>query len=54
MPVLIKAYGIPETLHHDDFHDGNIFVQREGTSINRYTLPIGVKAAWRIPSSRWW
>jgi Phosphotransferase enzyme family len=25
----LAAYGIPETLQHDDFHDGNIFV-REG------------------------
>ena len=22
----LDAFGIPETLHHDDFHDGNIFV----------------------------
>ncbi len=22
----LSAYGIPETLHHDDFHDGNIFI----------------------------
>lgn len=29
----LARYGIPETLHHDDFHDGNIFV-REG----RYTF----------------
>jgi hypothetical protein len=26
---LLASAGIPETLHHDDFHDGNIFV-REG------------------------
>ncbi len=25
----LAAYGIPETIHHDDFHDGNIFI-REG------------------------
>jgi len=25
----LASFGIPETLHHDDFHDGNIFV-REG------------------------
>ncbi|MGN6758049.1 MAG: phosphotransferase [Thermomicrobiales bacterium] len=23
----LAAYGLPETLHHDDFHDGNIFVR---------------------------
>jgi aminoglycoside phosphotransferase (APT) family kinase protein len=23
----LAAYGIPETLHHDDFHDANIFVR---------------------------
>ncbi len=23
----LASFGIPETLHHDDFHDGNIFVQ---------------------------
>lgn len=23
----LAAFGIPQTLHHDDFHDGNIFVQ---------------------------
>jgi hypothetical protein len=23
----LSTYGIPETLHHDDFHDGNIFLQ---------------------------
>jgi hypothetical protein len=30
---LLATFGLPETLHHDDFHDGNIFV-RDG----RYTL----------------
>jgi hypothetical protein len=25
----LAAYQIPETLHHDDFHDGNIFFQSE-------------------------
>jgi hypothetical protein len=29
----LAAFGLPETLHHDDFHDGNIFV-RDG----RYVL----------------
>jgi hypothetical protein len=29
----LASYGVPETLHHDDFHDGNIFV-RDG----RYTF----------------
>jgi hypothetical protein len=29
----LAGYGVPETLHHDDFHDGNIFV-RDG----RYTF----------------
>lgn len=24
---LLRSAGIPETLHHDDFHDGNIFVR---------------------------
>ncbi|MGA9396933.1 MAG: phosphotransferase [Anaerolineaceae bacterium] len=23
----LSAYGIPATLHHDDFHDGNVFLQ---------------------------
>jgi len=23
----LTSFGIPETIHHDDFHDGNIFVQ---------------------------
>ena len=23
----LSSFGIPETIHHDDFHDGNIFVQ---------------------------
>jgi hypothetical protein len=23
----LASYGLPETLHHDDFHDGNIFVR---------------------------
>lgn len=27
--ALLAASGVPETLHHDDFHDGNVFV-REG------------------------
>ena len=22
----LAGYGVPETLHHDDFHDANIFV----------------------------
>jgi hypothetical protein len=26
MCARLSAYGIPETLHHDDFHDANIFV----------------------------
>jgi hypothetical protein len=25
----LQAFGIPETLHHDDFHDGNVFIQDE-------------------------
>ena len=29
----LAGYGLPETLHHDDFHDGNVFV-RDG----RYAL----------------
>ncbi len=28
-----RAYGIPETLHHEDFHDANIFVKN-----GRYTF----------------
>ena len=28
----VAGYGIPQTLHHDDFHDGNIFV-RDGRFI---------------------
>jgi hypothetical protein len=27
MCARLSAYGIPETLHHDDFHDGNIFLR---------------------------
>jgi hypothetical protein len=25
----LASFGIPETIHHDDFHDGNIFVRNE-------------------------
>ncbi len=28
----LASYGLPETLHHDDFHDGNIF-ERDGRII---------------------
>ncbi|MCB0139685.1 MAG: phosphotransferase [Caldilineaceae bacterium] len=35
----LAVYGIPETLHHDDFHDGNIFVQMDhATSAHGYTF----------------
>jgi hypothetical protein len=27
MCARLAAFGIPETIHHDDFHDGNIFIQ---------------------------
>jgi hypothetical protein len=30
MCAQLAAYGIPETLHHDDFHDGNIFLGASG------------------------
>ena len=30
MCARLAAYGIPETLHHDDFHDGNIFLGADG------------------------
>ena len=30
MCARLTAYGIPETLHHDDFHDGNIFLDAGG------------------------
>jgi hypothetical protein len=30
MCAQLAAYGIPETLHHDDFHDGNIFLSAGG------------------------
>ena len=30
MCAQLAAYGIPETLHHDDFHDGNIFLGADG------------------------
>ena len=30
MCARLVAYGIPETLHHDDFHDGNIFLNDTG------------------------
>src|SRR5829696_6990867 len=30
MCARLAAYGIPETLHHDDFHDGNIFLGAGG------------------------
>lgn len=29
MCARLASFGIPETLHHDDFHDGNIFIQDE-------------------------
>ena len=29
----LTSFGIPETIHHDDFHDGNIFVQSNGRII---------------------
>jgi hypothetical protein len=29
----LTSFGIPETIHHDDFHDGNIFVQSNGKII---------------------
>jgi phosphotransferase family enzyme len=29
----LASFGIPETIHHDDFHDGNIFVQDDGRII---------------------
>ena len=29
----LASFGIPETIHHDDFHDGNIFVQSDGRII---------------------
>ena len=25
----LASFGIPETIHHDDFHDGNIFIRNE-------------------------
>lgn len=37
----LADYAIPETLHHDDFHDGNIFVQpalNGEASANHYTF----------------
>ena len=30
MCAQLAAYGIPETLHHDDFHDGNMFLSDGG------------------------
>ncbi|MEZ4706652.1 MAG: phosphotransferase [Caldilineaceae bacterium] len=39
MCLQLANFGIPETLHHDDFHDGNIFVRLgQSTSTNRYTF----------------
>jgi Phosphotransferase enzyme family len=29
----LASFGIPESIHHDDFHDGNIFVQDDGKMI---------------------
>lgn len=29
----LTSFGIPESIHHDDFHDGNIFVKRDGKII---------------------
>jgi hypothetical protein len=29
----LASFGIPESIHHDDFHDGNIFVQGDGKII---------------------
>ncbi|MEZ4832584.1 MAG: phosphotransferase [Caldilineaceae bacterium] len=36
--ALLAAYGIPETLHHDDFHDGNIFVDAAAQDRSPYTF----------------
>jgi len=55
----LAAYGIPETLHHDDFHDGNVFV-RDGRYIFSdwgescvahpfFTLTVALRSiAWRF------
>jgi len=32
MCAQLSAYGVPPALHHDDFHDGNIFSSGEGSS----------------------
>jgi hypothetical protein len=37
MCAQLAAYGIPETLHHEDFHDANIFVQ-DSAGETRYTF----------------
>jgi len=29
MCLALDSFGIPATLHHDDFHDGNLFIQNE-------------------------
>jgi hypothetical protein len=29
MCLALNSFGIPATLHHDDFHDGNLFIQNE-------------------------
>ena len=29
----LASFGIPESIHHDDFHDGNIFIQGDGKII---------------------
>lgn len=33
----LSRSGLPETLHHDDFHDGNVFVQQQQGDL-RYTF----------------
>jgi hypothetical protein len=45
----LAAHRLPETLQHDDFHDGNIFVRD-----SRCTLTDWARAAPRTSSSRWW
>ena len=45
----LAVFGLPETLHHDDFHDGNISCVMAAAR-----SPIGARAAPRIRSSHWW
>ena len=63
MCARLAGYGSPETLHHDDFHDGNIFLGAGGfrffdwgescTAQPFYTLVVGLRGiAYRFELSK--